>query len=332
MDLQHPSEELKAVARNFFTSKDTLEIDVDVQPAGHIDEAPADDEEGYDAEVEDVPACTRNRIHNVEHGTPPVDPPAELEIDPGTLPEPADAPRNGTAEEVRDDAEVRDNVTDDRAVELIDVKPEIRIDRGIDPVPGEKQEPPIIYLTDSESDGSNPTFDDDTDGPGTAGDGKQHSNAPGEGVVEEHWREESREIAVTEELRKEAQAAVNEDIIGKTSELEELKLPPIKIKRLQADVVDRGSPAGSPYASYNLMITNWLERNKGTIRSTQTRNYPMNLPEMNPPPGLMKIELFPHQKQALQWMLHREYSRPLGGILADDQVLISYEFLDTIWN
>ena len=44
--------------------------------------------------------------------------------------------------------------------------------------------------------------------------------------------------------------------------------------------------------------------------------------EEEAPKGLRsKVELFPHQKQALSWLLWRETQDPPGGILADDMGL-----------
>lgn len=43
--------------------------------------------------------------------------------------------------------------------------------------------------------------------------------------------------------------------------------------------------------------------------------------EVDPKCLKRSVTLFPHQKQALAWMLWREYQKPAGGILADDMGL-----------
>lgn len=43
--------------------------------------------------------------------------------------------------------------------------------------------------------------------------------------------------------------------------------------------------------------------------------------EMSENPKQLRVELMPHQRIALNWMLWRENQRPRGGILADDMGL-----------
>merc|ERR1719427_206988 len=54
----------------------------------------------------------------------------------------------------------------------------------------------------------------------------------------------------------------------------------------------------------------------------QLETMPLEANEVEQPEGLRSsVKLFPHQKQALAWLLWREIQSPAGGILADDMGL-----------
>lgn len=225
-------------------------------------------------------------------------------------------------------------------VPLKEPKLESGIEKKLREVP--KVQPHVIELSDSDEDtvyaaSCITSIDGDTTSSvgegGLDGGGEISEEEPCEEPWDEFWGGES--VSLDDIVRSVADmAGVGEG--GKISEeepredrSEEPHLPPISMKRLELSDLDLGTPPTSPTGCKQSQILNWLDLNQKCIEATQVEHYPRDLPEMDAPEGLLTTELYAHQRQALQWMVDKENSRPIGGILADDQVRQSY--LGLVW-
>jgi hypothetical protein len=118
------------------------------------------------------------------------------------------------------------------------------------------------------------------------------------------------------------------DTAGSAAKDDEI-LVPIDLKRIVYDNVDKGDPPDSPRGDYEHLVHNWLD-SRMAIEEVQRFEAASNggaVPEKDPPEGLMTAPLYKHQKEGLAWLVGREQSRPIGGILADDQVHVWF----TLW-
>ncbi len=94
------------------------------------------------------------------------------------------------------------------------------------------------------------------------------------------------------------------------------RIMPIPLNRIDIEGLDRGDPPGSPRGTYQYLTQNWLRENP----PVPDHNNDPNMPKVDPPAGLMTVQLYEHQRAGLAWLIDRENKRPMGGILADEQV------------
>ena len=93
------------------------------------------------------------------------------------------------------------------------------------------------------------------------------------------------------------------------------------IQRLQFEHVEAACPPSSPTGRYEDLVRDWVSSAHKEAREKEFGlSSEGNVPSMDPPEGLMKLPLHPHQREGLAWLVKRENSHPIGGILADDQV------------
>lgn len=96
---------------------------------------------------------------------------------------------------------------------------------------------------------------------------------------------------------------------------------PININRIDITTIDKADPLGSPKGTPNDLISQWKRTrdSEPPIEAPSDHNV-TDPPLMDPPLGSMSNNLYKHQRQGLYWLVNREQSKPVGGILADDQV------------
>jgi hypothetical protein len=116
----------------------------------------------------------------------------------------------------------------------------------------------------------------------------------------------------------------NEDIIDSANfDGVDVKHPPTHIQRLVLEDVKPARPPSSPKGTYKDLLGDWVTfAHKEASEKDIGMSSQANMPSMDPPEGLMKLPLHPHQKEGLAWLVKQEYSLLMGGILADDQVTL----------
>ena len=98
--------------------------------------------------------------------------------------------------------------------------------------------------------------------------------------------------------------------------------PPVR--RIDITKLPHGDPPGSPKGAYRDILSDWCTKNPPIDASEEDKeeNKEENMPVLDPPEGLMQVQLYPHQRRGLAWLVKRENNEPIGGILADNQVRI----------